>query len=270
VSQYSFGKPTQSCIASDDQFGTRSSKEAVDGKTKWKRKAKSQLEKVLPDPTKQGGAFLMLISGRRGSGKTTLACKLLLTASAFRGKFDNIICISETFHLVKQWQCIDTSERDAYSDYNSTIIRRLINEQTSSSMWRLGRKRKSVLLLIDDIGNSSRLTKTGQVDYLDKIACNGRHLGVSIIFLQQQLTQTSPALRSNADIFIQFSSGSLRDNLLLFSEVGAGPYKDFRNSVEEITAERYSFLLVNTNGERLAYHQCFDEIDMGKINKRNE
>jgi hypothetical protein len=229
-------------------------------------KAKSQLAKVLPDPTKVGGAFLMLISGRRGSGKTTLACKLLLTASAFRGKFDKIICISETFHMVQQWRCIDTSRWEVYTDYSPDIIQELITEQSSSAMWRLGRKRKNVLLLIDDIGNSSRLTKTGQVDYLDKIATNGRHLGVSIIFLSQQLTQTSPALRSNADIFIQFASHSLRDNLLLYSEVGTGTYKDFRDKVEEVTAERYTFLLVKNNGGRLAYHQCFDEIDLGKIN----
>jgi hypothetical protein len=221
---------------------------------------KSQLKAVLPNPRKE--SFVMLLCGRRGSGKTTLATRMLISPLAFKNKFDKVVIISPTFFLAPQWRSFDTSKWTIHTKYNPQIIEELLLEQSGSSMWRLGKERPKILLILDDLGKSSRLVKKNDTDFLDTLACNGRHLDISIMFLGQQFSQMNTALRSNADIIIFFASHNLRDNLDLYNEAGTGDYKTFRDQVGEITNERYNFLLVKNMGGILKYHKCFEEIDM--------
>jgi hypothetical protein len=219
---------------------------------------KSKLKAVLPDPRKE--SFVMLLCGRRGSGKTTLATRMLITSNAFKNKFDKIVIISPTFYLSPQWRSFDSSNWSIYTKYDPQIIEELLREQSGSSMWRLGRKRPKILLILDDLGKTSRHIKKNEHDPLDTLSCNGRHLDISVMFLGQQFSQMNTALRSNADIIIFFATHNLRDNLDLYNEVGTGNYKDFRDRIGIITNERFSFLLVKNCGGILKYHDCFDEI----------
>jgi hypothetical protein len=223
---------------------------------------KSKLKQVLPDPKKE--SFVMLICGRRGSGKTTLATRMLITSAAFKNKFDKVVIISPTFYLSPQWRSFDSANWSVYTKYNPQIIEELLLEQSGSSMWRLGRERPKILLILDDLGKTSRQIKKNDHDPLDTLACNGRHLDISVMFLGQQFSQMNTALRSNADMIIFFASHNLRDNLDLFNEAGSGDYKTFRDRVAQITNKRYNFLLVKNCGGILKYHKCFDEIDMEK------
>jgi Cdc6-like AAA superfamily ATPase len=212
---------------------------------------KSQLQTVLPNPRKE--SFVMLLCGRRGSGKTTLATRLLVTANAFKNKFDKIVIISPTFYLSPQWRSFDSSNWSIYTKYNPQIIEELLQDQSTSSMWRLKRERPKILLILDDLGKTSRQIKKNDHDPLDTLSCNGRHLDISVMFLGQQFSQMNTALRSNADIIIFFASHNLRDNLDLYNEVGTGDYKTFRDRIAEVTNERYNFLLVKNCGGVLKY-----------------
>jgi hypothetical protein len=220
----------------------------------------NKLKEVLPNPRNE--SFVMLMCGRRGSGKTTLATRLLITAKAFKGKFDKVVIISPTFYLSPQWRCLDSSNWSVHTEYNPQVIEELLAEQSGSSMWRLGRERPKILLILDDLGKSSRHIKKNEHDPLDTLACNGRHLDISVMFLGQQFSQMNTALRSNADIIIFFASHNLRDNLDLYNEVGTGDYKFFRDRVAKITNKRFSFLLVKNSGGILKYYDCFQEIDI--------
>ena len=129
-------------------------------------------------------------------------------------------------------------------------------------MWRLGRDKLKILLILDDLGKTSGHVKKNDHDPLDTLACNGRHLDISVMFLGQQFSQMNTALRSNADVIIFFASHNLRDNLDLYNEVGTGDYKPFRDKIAEITNERFHFVLVKNCGGVLKYHHGFEEIQM--------
>jgi len=218
---------------------------------------KSVLKQVLSTPRDE--SFVMLIAGRRGSGKTTLLAKLLCSKAAWKAKYDKIVVISPTFNLTPQFKCFDTSEWDVHLKYDGEIIKDLLASQSAD--FRIN-KRPRVLLVLDDLGKSSRKVKASETDYLEVLACNGRHVDISVVFLGQQLNQMNGALRSNADFILFFASHSLRDNLLLFNDVGKGEYKHFRDRVEELTKERYSFFCVKNSGGRLVYHQNFTQVEM--------
>ena len=219
--------------------------------------SQSVLKQVLSTPRDE--SFVMLIAGRRGSGKTTLLAKLLCSKAAWKGKYDKIVVISPTFNLTPQFKCFDTSEWDVHLKYDGEIIKDLLASQSAD--FRIN-KRPRVLLVLDDLGKSSRKVKASETDYLEVLACNGRHVDISVVFLGQQLNQMNGALRSNADFILFFASHSLRDNLLLFNDVGKGEYKHFRDRVEELTKERYSFFCVKNSGGRLLYHQNFTQVEM--------
>lgn len=205
----------------------------------------------------------MLIAGRRGSGKTTLCTRLLLTAKAFKGKFDKIILISPTAYLTPQWKVLDMSKWDVYTEYSPEIIKELLDQQSRSSLWRLGQERPKVLVILDDMGNKTRNIKKSETDYVDVLACNGRHLDVSLIQMAQVYTQIVPSVRSNADIIISYALNSHRDMLALWTECGGTvDYKAFRDYICAITDERYDFVLVKNHGGRLKYHHNFTEIEL--------
>jgi energy-coupling factor transporter ATP-binding protein EcfA2 len=227
------------------------------------KEQKSKLKEVLPNPIKE--SFVMLIAGRRGSGKTTLCTRLLLTLNAFKGKFDKIILISPTAHLTSQWKVLDMSKWDVYTEYDPEIIKELLAEQSRSSLWRLGQERPKVLVICDDMGSQLRKVKRSETDYIDVLACNGRHVDVSLIQMAQVYTQFLPSVRSNADIIISYALNSHRDMLALWTECGGTcDYKAFRDHVCAVTDKRYDFVLVKNHGGRLKYHHCFTEITLSE------
>ena len=220
---------------------------------------KSKLKAVLPNPRKE--SFVMLVCGRRGSGKTTLVARLLLTKAAFKNKFDKIVLISPTANLTPQWQSFDTSKWDIHTDYSPGIIVDLISSQTRTRLWG---ERPKVLVILDDMGQQTRKVKKSETDQIDILACNGRHLDISLIQMAQVYTQIVPSVRSNADIIISYAMSSVRDQTAVYMECGCGQFKHFREQFEAITDEKYCFMLVKNAGGRLLYHDCFTEFEMEK------
>jgi hypothetical protein len=222
--------------------------------------SKTQLKKCMPNPTNE--SFIFLIAGRRGSGKTTLCIRLLLTGQGgFKNKFDKVILISPTAHLSKQWTSLDTSKWSVYSEYDPAIVKELIEKQSQNSVFRLGQPRQKVLVILDDLGMKARKVKANETDQLDVLSCNGRHLDISVIFMGQVYCQFPTSMRSNADIIISYAMNNLRDMLALYNECGIGNYKDFRDKVKQITQKRYSFLTVRNRGGRIEYYKGFTPIE---------
>ena len=205
----------------------------------------------LPDADKD--PFVFVIAGRRGSGKTTLCIRLLISDCAYKGKFDKIILVSETAQLSGQWsRNIDTSDWQVHDHYSPKIIDDLMEKQTGTKP----ANREHILLILDDLGHSTRRgLKMSDVDPLDTLASNGRHLCISIIFLCQQLSQTCTSIRANADAYICFAAHSLRDSLALRNETaGEIPWRAFHDKILETTKERHSFVLIRVTGGRVEHY----------------
>jgi hypothetical protein len=225
--------------------------------------AKAKLKHIFPDPRKPKGSFVMICCGRRGSGKTTLLKRLLITAAAFKGKFDEIILISKTAHVSGDWSQLDTSNWSIYTEFDQVIIKELIEKQSQNPIFRFGQPRSKVLVIMDDLGMKTRKVKASETDYLDDLACNGRHLDISCIFLGQVFTQFPTSFRSNANITISYAMNNFRDMLALYGEVGGcGCYKSFRDQVHTVTAKQYDFLTIRNRGGRLTFFKNFTQIEL--------
>jgi hypothetical protein len=136
-------------------------------------------DKSWPCPNKD--AFCSLIVGRRGSGKSSLILKQLLKGGVYHKQFNLIVIISPTVCLDPKWRKLDQEGIVFFDEYQDEIIDTLIEEQTECF-----RKRKT-LVIMDDCANE-RVHKTSKS--LGKLACNGRHLGISVIFSSQVKTKT--------------------------------------------------------------------------------
>ena len=181
------------------------------------------------------------------------------TRGGYRNVFDKVVLISQTAKLSGQWDVFDQDVWQVYDEYNPQIITDVMNTQSEQT-----EDRDRVLIILDDMSSKTRkAVKSTQVDPLDTLACNGRHLGISVWFLCQVYTQTSTSLRSNADLLINFACHSLRDMLALYNECGGCiKYKDFRQRVASVTDKKYHFIAIRNVGGRLRYYHNFEEINI--------
>jgi hypothetical protein len=171
------------------------------------------------------------IVGKRNSGKTYLARRII---EHQKGKFDTIFLFSPT-EKVKE-------------DYKGLIKPQNIFDNWSDS-WcellfeRLTQKKRSVLLLLDDMGSEASMENSKM---LIKCFTRGRHLGLAVVFLGQYVFQLPKICRSNLDYVIcglqnENSIQILEDefNTLLEPKVFRQIYKNATNN--------YHFLVINCN-----------------------
>ena len=136
-------------------------------------------------------AFLMLLVGRRKSGKSSLCIDLLTNPKMLLGKFDKVILISPTADIDETWlnSSIDFNHPQitVYTEFKQEHIAEIISEQRLSIDLNGSDNADDVLLILDDCLADSEFRQKGQ-NHLFKIANNGRHLKISIIILAQKIT----------------------------------------------------------------------------------
>jgi hypothetical protein len=197
-----------------------------------------------PCPSKD--AFCSLIVGRRGSGKSSLILKQLLKGGVYHKQFNLIVIISPTVCLDPKWRKLDPEGIVFFDEYQDSIIDTLIEEQTGECF----RKRK-VLVIMDDCANE-RVHKTSKS--IGRLACNGRHLGISVIFSSQRWVDSATNIRGNVDQVICFAVTAQREITGMFGWFGGTLKRDeFSSLLEEQTKTPYSYLNIRSVGGRLKY-----------------
>lgn len=186
---------------------------------------------------------VMLIVGRRKSGKTRLLVKMLLDDKFLKNKFDKIIIVSPTFLLDGNWRSISSDGIDIYTKYDDDIVEELITSQKQSGA------EESVLLILDDCVNEDI-----KKENLEILACNGRHLNVTLIVLTQKITSISTTIRANFDQILHFYTASKRERQNLSQEVEI-PDDVFLLA----TKERYTFINCINRGGVVQLYKNFSE-----------
>jgi hypothetical protein len=79
---------------------------------------------------------------------------------------------------------------------------------------------------------------------LSKIACNGRHILISLIVTSQKYTSISTTIRENATGVICFESSNKQLDLL-YEDHGNMPRKEFDRMFRDATREKHSFFCIN-------------------------
>ena len=194
---------------------------------------------------------ITLYIGRKSSGKTKLLIDMLLDKRGYRGVYGQVTIISPTFELQKaSWGRISGEGVTVYKEFTDAVLEKIYNDQQSN--------KSKCLVIFDDNGDDLRKVSPA---VFNKLVSNSRHLGggLSIIALCQKLTQSPTILRSNSDCFVAFSANSLREQLILYQEVGVVDMKTFTRIFRDATEKQYSCLVITLIAGKIRFFKNFSE-----------
>ncbi len=193
----------------------------------------------------------MALIGRKGSGKTRLLVDVLTSRTGLMGLFDKVIIVSPTFERQPIFrQRIDGEGVTVYTEGLTTEnLNTIYNKMMDKP------KAENTLIIFDDCADD--VSRTDQKT-MNKLVSNSRHLGVSLIFLQQKLTMLSTTVRVQTDIFVGFGATSAREVDALYHEIGIIPKKDFITLFRTYTQGDYSFFVSSIDrGGKITYNRNF-------------
>lgn len=198
------------------------------------------------DP-KDKNAFISIICGRRNSGKTSLLIKMLLHPQLLKGKFDAVFLINPTYLLDHKYSIIKFTE--VYTEFDTEIIESIKNfclEQT------LLDPKKNFLLILDDCISHEDFKSNQSYNILNELACNSRHINLSVIVLTQVFKGVSLTMRRQADYVIFFNNKNHEELSSLYDEFGIGTKKDFMELLNSnVFKERHDFILIDNIQDKM-------------------
>jgi hypothetical protein len=189
---------------------------------------------------------ITVVAGKKGSGKSHLACRLLLTS--FRFKYDHIIFVSPTFRAQYDglWSKLSPDGITGPEQLTEQLIETIMKTVSAKG-------NGSTLLILDDVGEEFRKISPRTVNML---VSNSRHYKLSIICLHQRLTQAPPILRANADVVIAFSACSYVEVECMWKMVATTQRKAFQLMFNDATQEPHSYLVSMVDkGGRLRFYK---------------
>ncbi len=183
---------------------------------------------------------ITLIVGKRRSGKTSLALRLLLDKRAFKNKFDRIIFFSPTFRgqYQKLWRALKPDGITVHEEVTDQLLQNVIDEQNADLD-------VATLLVFDDIADQLKHINT---TVLGMLVCNSRQINLCMLVLSQKITNLPTVLRSQTDSYVAFGACSHREIMALADEASTVPRQQFVELFTRATAEPYNFLVISCGG----------------------
>lgn len=221
---------------------------------------------------------LLIVGKSQQSGKSNLIGNLLLRPINesdvdgklfYRNEFQQIYVVNPSIDIDSKWKSIvdgrDIPEQNIYRKYDEEELEQLYNrlEQQFQEYVADGKKPPHVLLILDDCAFAGSL-KDKMAGVLAKIACNGRHILLSIIVTAQKYSQINTVIRENCTGAIFFESSNKQADLI-YEDFGTMSRKEFDHMFREATKERHSFMVVNfSNDSSQRFQNCaFEPIRPG-------
>jgi len=117
------------------------------------------------------------------------------------------------------------------------------------------------LIVLDDVAFTGGL-KEKMNGTLSRIACNGRHINLSMIVTAQKYSQLSTVIRTNASGAILFGNSAKELDLIADDMNYLESKKDFVKMFRKATKERNSFLAVSFSNDDIYLDSKFKPIKM--------
>lgn len=190
------------------------------------------------DPQAIKNDRIMLIVGKRGSGKSSLLADLLYS---LRDRYDYCMAMCPTMESANMLrQCMP--ESSVYNRFSQAKLDVLV--QTAREL-AAKEKERHFLLVLDDCFYDKSICRSQAFRFL---FFNGRHTHVSIILLVQYLVDLPPDLRSNVDYVFSMRESVLANRMKLYKMFFGvfGSFEDFAAVFERCTQNYECICLDNT------------------------
>lgn len=206
---------------------------------------------------------IWIISGSKGSGKSTLMLNVLKNKHAYKGFFDNIFLVSPTSTGDKKFEKL-LKELDQDGKYYSEcsddtvgeIIDRLKSFKDSFDEREEGRKPHSLVIFDDCL---AYLPKSMEKSRFNELITTSRHLKCSVWILVQKYNKVNPLIRAQQDLLSIFHTNNRRELESLEDDLNLDK-KQFKEIYEFATDEPNSFLHVSFIGGKPKYYKKFNQI----------
>ena len=203
---------------------------------------------------------MVIIGKSQLSGKSTLISNLLLrpwgdddaTGQQFYKndfKGDDIYIVCPSFDIDAKWTMIakgkqipDTNIWREYDEGQLESWYNRISDQFESDVAE-GKTPRHTLLVLDDCSFDGSL-KAKMNGVLTRIACNGRHILISLICTSQKYSSVSTTIRENATGVICFEASNKQLDLIAEDHCNISR-KMFDQMFRDATRERHTFMVVN-------------------------
>ena len=181
---------------------------------------------------------ILLLLGKRGSGKTKLLIDLL---SNMRDRFDFALAMCPTV------ECCDLLKQHmptccVYERYVQSKVDALVK---MASECAAGNKPRSFLLILDDVLYDKGICRTQSFRYL---FYNGRHAKVCVALCCQYAIDLPPELRAQIDVIFTMKENTIQNRLKLYNMFFGvfGTFEDFSAVLDRCTQNYETLVLDNT------------------------
>lgn len=224
---------------------------------------KLSIKKFNMDTIKQDR--MILIVGKRGTGKSTLLKDLLYR---LRKKIDIGIAMTPTLDTVKMFEeCIPRSL--IYNDYRIEVVKTMLASMKSLEQQE---KLRHALLVMDDCMFDKSILKTKE---MREIHMNGRHFKLSFINCMQYVMDMGPDLRSQIDYVFALKENIIKNRKKMHENFFGmfNDYKDFSLVMDKCTNNYECLVLDNTKPgnnieENIFYYKANNKIGKFRVGKK--
>jgi len=208
---------------------------------------------------------IMILSGKKRTGKTSLWLSLLGSSNLFKGYFGNIFLISPSKEdKTKELRDELDKEDKYYSELNEPNVKSILDfikmelNQQKKKEEKLGKKLPIIynLLILDDV--VSDLPRSFKKNIITNLFFNHRHYNLSIIVITQSYKSIAPNIRKQADLLYIFPMGNLKEREALMDDWSI-PDDIFDIAFQD--EHEHPFLTVNLVGTKPTFFRKFDKIN---------
>lgn len=207
--------------------------------------------------------IIWIVSGGKGSGKSTMVLNVLKNKNAYKGFYDNIILVSPTAMRDKKFDKLreELEEEDKYfSNCDDETIEEIMSklQQFNDNFDEEEEGRKPHNLIIFDDCLSS-LPKSTQKSKFNELITTSRHLKTSVWILVQKFNKVNPLIRDQADLLSIFKTNNKQELQTIEDSLNIDK-KQFNDLYTFATYEPNSFLHISFFGGQPKFYKRFDEI----------
>ena len=211
---------------------------------------------------RNNNSIVYVISGRRGSGKSTLCIQLMSHKKAYRKRFTNVFLISPTAESDKKFKkLVEELKEEDFPHFYDTL-----NEENIEEILNFIRrdndendKKNLHCLILDDVVLDLPKSKSSLIN---RIVITSRHLNLTIIIVTQKYNAIPTIIRNNMDLCSFFPS--LNNHEIKTFQEDLNIDKDIFNAIYDYCCdESNSFMHANLVGLPKFYRK-FEPIEFSE------